>query len=452
MSQHKVAIVTVASIFEQGVQEVEGWMDTAVRTLEHQDLKILGIKPVLLTDRLNVQEVVNRLRKESFDLLVVLNGTWTSEVLQIDLVRNVKKPVLLWALPIPRTYSLSSIIHAGSILKEMSIPFTYVYGAPDDETVARKIARLAVVARLATLWGTMRVGRIGKRYAWRTAGPFDVTYEELDLQQSGPTAVPIDIDEFLDSANQVTDDKANQLLATLKKNGKVGKVEVDQKLLLQAAKLYYASKELIQRYRLDALTVECYPMYPGLDNVASGWLAEEGIVLCCEGDVGHTAVWRIMQELSGKVVGLIEPTGDEDGALIMMHDGSGAPSLSEQITDVVLKPVSEERAKPSEMSGIVVNSSVGRGEVTMATIYGRSGKYKMSIVKGTALKLTNQEVEAKGGGLVGKIKLKIPVELFVERMINSGIDHHMMLTHGNIAEDLVEFCKMAGIEPLRPDN
>jgi hypothetical protein len=58
--------------------------------------------------------------------------------------------------------------------------------------------------------------------------------------------------------------------------------------------------------------VECYSKYGGLHNVASAWLAEEGTVAADEGDLGHTALWFVMQKLSGQPVGLLERVMIED--------------------------------------------------------------------------------------------------------------------------------------------
>jgi len=447
MPQLKAALIAVASVYEQGVQETEGWMDIAVRSLKNQELDVLAIRPVL-TDRSRVKSIIEGLKREQFDLLVIMNGTWAADALQIDVMKEFSKPTLLWALPYPKTYSLASVQHLGSVLKELGIRFNYVYGAPDDENVARKVVRLAKIAQLANLWNGMRVGKVGRRYAWRTMGPADITYDELDLElAAGPNPVHIDLDELFAITSKIPDKQASQLIDTLKKNEKLGKVEVKEKPLLEAAKVYFAAKELIKRYQLDALTIECYPKFTGLDNLASAWLAEEGIVLVDEGDLGHTALCRIMQELAGKPVGLVEiaKIGNEDDTLILKHEGSGAQSLSEQISDTVLKPFSDE-------SGVLVFSSVRPGPVTMATVWGRRGRYSMSILTGNAMKLSKEDVEKNGGGLVAKIRFRIPAEVLVDRIIDLGIDHHMMLTLGDIARELVDFCKMTGIQPINPDS
>jgi L-arabinose isomerase len=56
------------------------------------------------------------------------------------------------------------------------------------------------------------------------------------------------------------------------------------------------------------------------------------------------------------------------------------------------------------------------------------------------------------GDLVAKVKFNTPARELVDRMITLGVDHHLMLTLGNITEELTKFCEITGIEPVRPDQ
>ena len=55
-----------------------------------------------------------------------------------------------------------------------------------------------------------------------------------------------------------------------------------------------AVKETVKRYSLDALAAECYPFYSGQMNLPSSWLADEGIIVDTEGDIGHTMVMYML--------------------------------------------------------------------------------------------------------------------------------------------------------------
>jgi L-fucose isomerase-like protein len=445
VSRPRIGLVAVASIYEAGVDETEGWMDTAASQLKRKGLEVLAIKPVL-TDQAGVRPAVERLRKDRIDLLVIINGTWAADSVQVNIIKEVWKPTLLWALPYPKTFSLASVQHLGSVLKELGVGFDYVYGSPDDESVISRISETAKLSQLASLWGTARIGKVGRRYTWRTMGPADITYDELDLELSpGPIAVHIDMDELQSLVARVPDSNARELVDSMRKSNKLGVLEGNEKALIEVSKLYFAVKEMINKYHLDAVTIECYPKHPGIDNVASALLAEEGIICVCEGDLGHTALSLILQILSNKPVGLLEPVQLEaDDTLILRHEGSGAPSLSDKISDVTLKPVAEDR-------GVIIFSAVKPGTVTLATVWGRDRKYKMSILKGEAVKLSKADIERYGGGLVAKIKFGTPAKKIVDRMIRLGVDHHLMLALGDLTEDLTEFCRITNIQPLRPD-
>ena len=445
MSRQRIGLIAVASIYEAGVDETEGWLDTAAAQLGRKGLEVLAIKPVL-TDQSNVEPAVEQLRKEHVDLLVILNGTWTADSLQINIIKEICRPTLLWALPYPKTFSLASVQHLGSVLRELGVGFDYVYGSPDDGHVIDRICKTAEISQLASLWGHARIGRVGRRSTWRTMGPADITYDELDLELSpGPIAVHIDMDELFSLVGKVPDSKARELMDSMKKNNKVGVLEGNEKALVEVSKVYFAVKDLIGKYQLDAITIECYPKYPGIDSVASAWLAEEGIVCVCEGDLGHTMLWVILQRLSNKPVGLLEPVMlESDDTLILRHEGSGAPSLSESISEVTLKSVADDR-------GVIIFSAVKPGTVTLATVWGKGKSYKMSILKGDAIRLSKADIQNYGGGLVAKVKFGAPARHIVDRMIRLGVDHHLMLALGDLTGELTEFCRITGIQPMRPD-
>lgn len=443
MSPLKVGFVTVASVYEAGVDESEGWMDSAVKNLQKKGLEVIAVKPVL-TNQSNLKAVIDQLKTENIDLLVIMNGTWAADSLQLKLMKNIGKPTLLWALPYPKTYSLASVVHLGSILKELGIYFKYVYGAPEDEQASNQVVKVAQIAQLANLWKSMRVGKVGRRFTWRTMGPADITYDELDLElYPGPSATHIDIDELFSITSKITDEEAKNLINYMKENGKLGIVEVKERALIEAAKVYFAIKELMKKYNCDALTVECYPKYGGTDNLASAWLAEEGMTSVCEGDLGHTALCLILQKLTNKPVGLLEPVQiiNEENALILRHEGSGAPSLSEDVTQIRLKPVTEER-------GVIIFSAVKPETVTLATVWGKREQLKMCISKAQTLKLTQDDVQRYGGGLVAKLKFNANAEALINKMMNLGADHHMMLALGDVTDELTEFCKMVKIQSI----
>lgn len=443
MCKIKIGFVTVASVYETGVNDAENLMNIAIENLQNKGLAVITTKPVL-TNHSNLNAVIEQLKNEDICLLVLMNGTWTADSLQVDLIKSVNKPTLLWALPYPATYSLASVIHVASILSELGIPFSYVYGAPDDEQAIEKVTQTARIAKLAELWKNMKVGKIGRRFTWRTAGPTDITYDELDLKISqGITVVHIDIDELFLLMKNVTDETAKGFIENLKQQGKLGIIEVEEKTLIDTIKVYFAIKEVIKRYSLDALTVECYPRYSGLDNLASALLADEGIVSLCEGDLSHTALTLILQRLTHKPTALLEPVEilDSENALILRHEGSGAPSLSQSISEVHLKPTGDGK-------GVIIFSSIKPAKVTLATLFGKREDYKMCISKGQTLKLSEADIDQYGGGLVAKLKLSTNVRELLDKIINLGVDHHMILTFGDITNELTEFCKMVKIKPI----
>lgn len=59
---------------------------------------------------------------------------------------------------ISETFSLASVQRISSVLRQMHIPFEYIYGEPDDDKAVFEVAKIAQVASLAKLRRNMRVG------------------------------------------------------------------------------------------------------------------------------------------------------------------------------------------------------------------------------------------------------------------------------------------------------
>jgi len=59
--------------------------------------KVIAAKPVL-TNQSRLLEVVNIIKREDIDPLIIMNGTWSADSLQIEIVSEVRRPLLLWAL------------------------------------------------------------------------------------------------------------------------------------------------------------------------------------------------------------------------------------------------------------------------------------------------------------------------------------------------------------------
>ncbi len=442
MSKAKVGLVGLASHAESGGERAEGILRKAKQQLENCGLEVKTGERIIW-DPADAIEVAEQLSQERLDLLVVIHLTWVLDTIQYILVNTVKAPLVLWALPFMETFSLACVQHFGSILREREIFYKYVYGLPDDQEVISSITNFAFTAKVAQDLRGAKIGLIGPRQTWRAAGPQDMTHEEWDLTDSfGVKIVHIEMEELIKKTERKSKKEAVTVLQRMRENGRLGKVEVDEERLIYACKVYLGIKDLFERYNLAAATAECYPSYSGLVNLPSSWLADEGVILDTEGDVGHTTLMLILQWLGKAGPVALAEVGKLDfkeNCLWLAHEGSSAYSLAEATSMVHITPGGEK--------GTVVGFPFKpMSEVTIGGLCGKKNTYRMLIAQGRTKSITEKEWVDGGKKLLVKISLNCDVKEAFERMLAEGIDHHLLLKEGNVTSHLVDLCDVLGIK------
>ncbi|MGE5593316.1 MAG: hypothetical protein ACM3X3_06500 [Betaproteobacteria bacterium] len=179
--------------------------------------------------------------------------------------------------------------------------------------------RLRLFATRARMQGA-RLGVIGTRDVevlepWRLTdqvkrawGPslVRVAMEELveAIRGADQGEVRESAEEFLDSASQV--------------------VEPDDGTILGAARIYVGLRDLVRRYKLDAVTVKCFDLLPLLRNTGCYALArlnEEGVPAGCEADVLSTLGMLFVRELTGHPSFMANPSVVDTAAsrIVLAH-------------------------------------------------------------------------------------------------------------------------------------
>ena len=255
-----------------------------------------------------------------------------------------------------------------------------------------------------------------------------MTSEEWELTKVfGATIVHIEMEELLGLADSQQDEKAKDVLAAQHRAGRLGQVKADEERLLYAARIFLGLKELYARYDLTAAAAECYPNYGCLTNLPSSWLAEEGVVLDTEGDLGHAAMTVILRQL-GQVspvalaeAGAIDETSD---CLLLVHEGSTAPSLAEEIGKVHIMPGGDK----GTTVGFPMRSMQ---DVTMVDMCGGGGDYQLLIAKASVVGASAAEWENTGRKFLAKVKVPGGARAMFRAMLEMGVDHHVLLKEGD---------------------
>ncbi|OUO77973.1 hypothetical protein B5F53_12255 [Blautia sp. An249] len=443
MTETKTGLVVVASQYESGGQRARELTDSAKEALEKKNIRVITGSKVIW-DGADAIDVCKELKEEEVDSLTIVLSTWVTDSLLYILVQEMQLPVVFWAVPYTETFSIGCVQHFGSALTTHGIPYDYVYGLADQEAVVEKVAKIAEAGRILKSVKNMKLALVGPRQTWRVAGPQDTTNEEWEFSQKfGVTLIHIEMEEILELAGKISEEEAVQTYKYLRK--RTGKVLADEETMLHMTSVYLAVKEIVKKYSLDALAAECYPFYSGQMNLPSSWLADEGIIVDTEGDIGHTMV-MYMLNLAAKggatALGEVGSMDDENRILALAHEGSTAHSLAEDLSKVQISPSGEKGCfvglplRPMEK--VTVSSIQGNG---------RDG-YQILVESGRVVEAHRQEWIDGGEKLLVKLGIEKKASEAVDRLIEAGMDHHLLVKEGDYTEILSLLCKYLKVKKV----
>lgn len=436
MMETKTGLVTVASHYESGGQRADELAASAVKALNAKNITAVAASKTVW-DAADAIDVCRELKAQGVDSLTIILSTWVTDSLLYVLVHEMQLPTVFWGVPYTETFSIGCIQHFGSVLTTHGIPFDYVYGLAEDEAAVEKVAKIAEAGRIIKAVKNMKLALVGPRQTWRVAGPQDTTNEEWEFSEKfGTTLVHIEMEEITDLAEKISDEKAKDTLCCLKK--RTGRVLADDETMLHLTKVYLAVKQIVEKYSLDALAAECYPFYSGLMNLPSSWLADEGIILDTEGDIGHTVVMYMLNQAAkggATALGEVGSMDDEHHILALAHEGSTAHSLAASLDKVQISPSGDRGSfvglPMRPMETVTVSSIQGNGH----------DGYQILVESGRVVEASEQEWIDGGEKLLVKLAIEKKASEAVAGLIRSGMDHHLLVKEGDYTEMLSLLCK-----------
>lgn len=423
----RVAVGSLCSPLEVGADRAPAAADELVRRLKDADCEVVALGPV---DTPEKSVAAGRSMAEQHVHAVALAATsWFEDYLVLDMLEECRVPALLWSLPGMETGALCGAQQLTAYLKQLGVHHRCVYGPLDSPEAGRQAS---VFLRAVALAHQLRRARIGFG-GYRPAGMTDVSANEIGLKKSiGPRIVSLDMPRLLDRAKGIPDDDVRarwQLVVQQSGCCKVSAVDG-----FDALKFYVAVKELVDRHRLDALTVGCYPYLMGRPCLAASLLADEGVPLGCEGDVNGAVGQLLLTRLTGRPThntDWLEPL--EDGTVVFTHCGSGSFSLAERSGDVTLSPV---RLMDQ---GVCATFPAKPGPVTLVSLLPRGDGYQLALLEGEAVSTT---MVFPGNPL--RVRFPQPTPRLIEWIFAEGIGHHWMAGYGHVADEISQWARLCG--------
>ena len=280
------------------------------------------------------------------------------------------------------------------------------------------------VARLRA----MRVGVIGKPSGWLIAS--NVDYKAMS-ERWGIEMVDVPLDEVIKGYETVTDDQVQDITDQFL-NRAFGILEPTRDEVVKAMRLYCAVRGIVERYSLNAFTLNCFDLIPTTRTtgcVALALLNQEGIPAGCEGDEQTLLTMLAVQAATGQMTFMANPSKILDNAaheMVMAHC-TIAPAMTDRYI---------VRDHYESLSGVAVEGIIDPMDMTIVKCGGKTME-RYFISKARLLECTTNPNMCR---TQLRLRLDEPLDYFLER----SIGNHHVIVRGDHAARLETVLNMLG--------
>lgn len=377
---------------------------------------------------------------ERLDGFILWLGTWIECPTAVAALRELEHlPFSIWGFNMierdGRPESTGSFVATCMLkgaLERMGYAFKVILGEASDATLDAADA-FCRAAHAAMRLKRTRLGLVG----YASMGMYPGTFDHALLRRAiGPEVVHIDTYSLVRMAETTRREEARDIADEW---AATTQVAVDEGRLLKAAHLAAALRALVDRHKLHALNVKCqyelsqeWGMTP---CVPLSWLADQGVITGCEGDVPTTVAQVILAHLSGQTVtyaDILDLILDLKHRRILLSACGFAPfSLSHEPCPRIC-----ELGHPG-FDGIISSCTLKRGPVTFAQLVPQRDGFRLS--HGTGLGV---ETELRQGRFPA---LQVELDCDPRRLMDTIASQHWALCHGDVTAGLADLCRILNV-------
>lgn len=303
--------------------------------------------------------------------------------------------------------------------------------SPSDKRFAAQVDYFDRVCRVHSAMRKMVVGAIGARTtAFKT-----VRIDELALQRHGITMETLDLSEIFYRMNKVraTSNKFKDKLARL--TDYTCWKKVPEESLQKITRLAVVLDEVVDEYRMDALSVRCWVEMQAQLGISPCVLLSEmndrGVTTACEVDTGNAVAMYALSVASGNVATCLDWNnnyGDDDNKCILFHCGPVPQTMMTKKGDVTDHAILNK----SVGEGCAFGCNVGRikpGDFTYGSMLTEGGKLKFYLGQG---KFTKDPIAADYFGCAGVAEIPNLQDALL-KIGYAGHRHHVSVTPDHVA-------------------
>jgi len=234
-------------------------------------------------------------RKDCFPLIFIKSGGAEEKFKQI--FQQINRSYLLLSSGLHN--SLAASLEIASFLKQKGKKVEIIHG--DSDYIATRIKELRKIFQVKNRLVSSKLGVIGKPSDWLIAS--EVDYKKVK-DTLGISLIDVEMDELVKEIDQ-DHNFAHPKLKDIREKG------FNKKSIDGALKIYSGFKAIVNKYKLDGITVRCFDLleiYKNTGCLGLSLLNDEGIVAGCEGDIPALISMAILHYLTDEPVFMANPS------------------------------------------------------------------------------------------------------------------------------------------------
>jgi L-fucose isomerase len=467
MRKTKVGILTFSDgrkyIHENLLPLNRRYQDTLAKALQATgEVEVVAGKEIIGNQK-TAQAEGRRLTEAGCDMTICNYAIWCYPHLTAVATAFAPGPYLMFCNVHPSEPGMVGMLAASGTLDQLDRKQTRVWGKIEDKAV---LAKVMSYIRAAGAISKLR-GQTYGLFGGRPLGMYTAV-SNLDQWQKmfGLDVEHIEQEDVVRESAKVNSKKVDAALAWLEK--RVGHIAYDgkgltrDKLKLQI-RSYYAYRKIIDDKGLDFVGTKAHGDLT--DNFVTVDIAEaflndpydwdgphEPIIASTEADMDAALTMQLFKMISGKPVLFsdVRHYDDKDNVWYFSNSGTHATYFAGKSNDpnVNLKNVSFfPEASYYPAGGASVHHFAVAGEVTLARLARKNGRYWMAIVPGKFVQFPKKVMVAKGKTITPEWPCAFTrLECSADYFLANFPCNHIHGTYGNWEKELLHIADILGIE------
>ncbi len=439
MLKPKIGICTaIMKGFNLGEEDSVGYQKDLLR-----EFKKLGFEAIVAPDFISSPKIAEKVAEyfldKNLDAYILHLGTFIDDARVMPLITKLKKPVIVWA----HDYSAFNISITGSQnlipnIYDLGLDYKFIYGKFDDKEAFNKLYKYGRACTLKNMLSKLKIGYFGGHPSVMT----NLTIDEIIVRGIfGISLVNFGNEDLIIGSENINEEESRELWEEIK--SLAGKVDAREELGIMSSSMLAYVLKLVKENSLGAVSINCFPHLKGKVCIPIARLNDLGIPAACEGDLNSTILMYILYHLSGRTVSngdqlKIYNLGKKENSMMFSHCGAGAFTLAKERKDI---RISTNYETGTGIAGFF--SERIPGEITMANMMGSRFGYRMFIAKGKVLDI--DLIKDYEGNPIN-IQFDFDIRDMLDRIAEGGFGHHWNIGYGDYVGELVQLCRLLGIE------